>query len=100
MESGDRDYTKAFPIGETPQETGLSYVPKCYELSSSDKPSLTPEIADVEVIDLAGLDDPVQHPAIVKKIGNACRESGFFQHYAHPLNEWIQQWPNNPSDYR
>ncbi|XP_076952537.1 flavanone 3-dioxygenase 3-like [Bidens hawaiensis] len=24
----------------------------------------------------------------------------FLKHYAHPLNEWIQQWPNNPPDYR
>ncbi|KAK9049798.1 hypothetical protein SSX86_031233 [Deinandra increscens subsp. villosa] len=162
MENENRHDTKPFPIGETPQETGLPYVPKCYEISSSDAPSLTPEIADVVVVDIAGLNDPVRRPMIVESIGNACRESGFFQlinhgipqkvldealeasfqffnlpmtekekymsndvhkpvrygtsikdgldkvqfwrvflkHYAHPLNGWIQQWPNNPSDYR
>nr|XP_043614257.1 flavanone 3-dioxygenase 3-like [Erigeron canadensis] len=24
----------------------------------------------------------------------------FLKHYAHPLNDCIQQWPDNPSDYR
>ncbi|GJZ65764.1 flavanone 3-dioxygenase 3 [Tanacetum coccineum] len=24
----------------------------------------------------------------------------FLKHYAHPLNEWIQQWPDKPQDYR
>lgn len=79
MESSDHDGAKSFPIGETPQETGLPYVPKCYEISSSDKPSLTPEIADVVVVDLAGLNDPTRRPIIVKDVGKACRENGFFQ---------------------
>ncbi|KAL8232129.1 hypothetical protein R6Q57_001907 [Mikania cordata] len=162
MEGRDDDETKTFPIGETPQENKFSYVPKCYELSSSDKPGLTTEIADVVVIDVAELNDPVQRPTVVKNIGNACREKGFFlminhgipqkvldealgtafrffdlpmkgksrymsndvykpvrygtslkdgedkvqfwrvflKQYAHPLNEWVQQWPDNPPDYR
>ena len=24
----------------------------------------------------------------------------FLKHYAHPLNEWIQQWPDKPQDYK
>ncbi|XP_076958949.1 flavanone 3-dioxygenase 3-like [Bidens hawaiensis] len=24
----------------------------------------------------------------------------FLKHYAHPLNDWIKQWPDNPPDYR
>ncbi|PWA64784.1 Isopenicillin N synthase [Artemisia annua] len=162
MDSGDSNENKAFPIGETPQERGFSNVPRCYEISSSDRPSLNPKIADVVVVDLSGLNDPNQRPMIVKNIGNVCRESGFFQiinhgipqkvldealgtafeffdlptsekakymsndvhkpvrygtsikdgvdkiqfwrvflkHYAHPLNEWIQQWPDKPQDYR
>ncbi|KAJ9545722.1 hypothetical protein OSB04_025429 [Centaurea solstitialis] len=161
MDIGDHD-KKAFPIGETPQETGFSHVPKCYDISPSDRPSLNPDIANVVVIDLAGLNDPTQRPMIAKNIGNACRDTGFFQiinhgipqkvldealgtafeffdlpkaekarymsndvHkpvrygtsikdgldkiqfwrvflklYAHPLDQWIQQWPDNPSDYR
>ncbi|XP_024969159.1 flavanone 3-dioxygenase 3 [Cynara cardunculus var. scolymus] len=161
MDSGDHD-EKTFSIGETPQETRFSHVPKCYDISPSDRPTLDPEMADVVVIDLAGLNDPDQRPTIVKNIGNACRESGFFQiinhgitqkvldealgtafgffnlpttekvrymsndiHkpvrygtsikdgmdkiqfwrvflklYAHPLNQWIHQWPDNPPDYR
>ncbi|KAI3508383.1 hypothetical protein L1887_23390 [Cichorium endivia] len=161
MESGDHEENKAFPIGETPQETSFSYVPRSYEISPR-KASPNPEIADVVVIDLGGLDDPAKRPTIIKEIGNACRKTGFFQiinhgiaqpvldealetafrffnlptsekarymsndvHkpvrygtsikdgldkiqfwrvflklYAHPLNEWIEQWPSNPPDYR
>ncbi|PWA64785.1 Isopenicillin N synthase [Artemisia annua] len=162
MESGDCDENKAFSIGEPPQENGLSHVPRSYEISSSNRPSLNPEIANVAVVDLVGLNDPDQRPMVVKNIGSACRESGFFQiinhgisqkvldealgtafaffdlpttekekymsndvhkpvrygtsikdevdkiqyrrgflkHYAHPLNEWIQEWPDKPHDYR
>nr|XP_043614348.1 flavanone 3-dioxygenase 3-like [Erigeron canadensis] len=161
MESDD-DANKRYPIGQTPPEKEFSYVPKSYEISTSSRPSLNPEITNVVVIDLAGLNDPDQRPNIVKNIGNVCRESGFFQiinhgisqkvlddalgtafgffnlpttektrymsndvhkpvrygtslkdgvdktqfwriflkHYAHPLNDWIQQWPDKPSDYR
>lgn len=80
MERGDKDDPdKAFPIGETPQERGFSYLPKSYEISSSNRPNLNPEIADVVVIDLAGLNDPDHRPTVVKNIENACHESGFFQ---------------------
>lgn len=24
----------------------------------------------------------------------------FLKHYAHPLADWINTWPNNPSNYR
>ncbi|PKH93916.1 hypothetical protein CRG98_049804 [Punica granatum] len=24
----------------------------------------------------------------------------FLKHYSHPLEDWIQSWPNNPSTYR
>ncbi|PWA33873.1 Isopenicillin N synthase [Artemisia annua] len=162
MERGDCDEKKAFSIGETPQEKGLSHVPRSYEISLSHRPSLNPEIANVAVVDLVGLNDPNQRSMVVKNIGYACRESGVFQiinhgisqkvldealgtafgffdlpttekakymsndvhkpvrygtsikdgddkiqywrmflkHYAHPLNEWIQQWPDKPHDYR
>ena len=79
MESGDCDENKAFSIGETPQEKGFSHVPRSYEISLSNRPSLNPEIANVAVVDLVGLSDPDQRPMVVKNIGNACRESGFFQ---------------------
>ncbi|KAL7585960.1 flavanone 3-dioxygenase 3 [Lactuca sativa] len=162
MEGSNHDNNKTFPIGETPQETSSLNVPKSYEISPANRASLNPEIADVVIIDLAGLDDPLKRPIIVKEIGNACRETGFFQiinhgipqivlndalesafnffnlptnekekymsndvHkpvrygtsikdgedkiqfwrvflklYAHPLSEWIKQWPSNPPDYR
>ena len=79
MESGDDEENKTFPIGETPQETRSSYVPRSYEISPTNRASLNPEIADVVVIDLAELDDPTKRPIIVKDIGNACRDTGFFQ---------------------
>lgn len=79
MESGDGDDNNEFPIGETAQERAFSYVPRSYEISSSNRPSLNPEMADVVVIDLDGLNDPARRPMIVNKIGNVCRDIGFFR---------------------
>ncbi|KAK2988917.1 hypothetical protein RJ640_026185 [Escallonia rubra] len=152
----------SFPMGETAQERGLSHVPECYKIPRSERPSLDPEIANVPVVNLAGLNDPTERSATIKDIKNACCGNGFFQiinhgiaqsvldgalstafgffnlpaeekvklmsndvhkpvrygtslkdgvdkiqfwrvflkHYAHPLKDWVEQWPSNPPDYR
>ncbi|CAI9302524.1 unnamed protein product [Lactuca saligna] len=89
MESSDHDKNKTFPIGETPQETSSLNVPKSYEISPTNRASLNPEIADVVIIDFAGLDDPLKRPMIVKEIGNACRETGFFQIINHGIPQMV-----------
>ncbi|XAR66081.1 Flavanone 3-dioxygenase [Bertholletia excelsa] len=127
----------------------------CYVIPASHRPCLSPETANVPVIDLDGLQwSSSRRPAVVEEIGNACRRYGFFQcvldgafssafeffglsaeekvklmsddvhkpvkygsslkdgvdkiqfwrvflkHYAHPLDEWINYWPDNPPTYR
>ncbi|XP_059625293.1 flavanone 3-dioxygenase 3 [Cornus florida] len=159
---GDKS-SSSFHTSETAQEKGLSYVLKCDKISSSNRPSLYPDIAHVPIIDLAGLGkDPASRSTVVNDIRNTCRSNGFFhiinhgidqstldgalslaskffklpreekmklmsndvkkpvrygtsikdgednaqfwrvflKLYAHPLKNWVELWPNNPTDYR
>lgn len=78
--AGKNESCSSFPIGKTPQEMGMSYVPKCYMLPSSQRPSLNPEVATVPVVDFAGLnDDSKRRSKIIQDIAKACRHNGLFQ---------------------
>ena len=67
-------------MGKTAQERGLSYVPQCYKVPTSHRPSLSPEIANVPVVDLAGLKQgSEQRLHVIEAIRNASRPNGFFQ---------------------
>ncbi|XP_075111271.1 flavanone 3-dioxygenase 3-like isoform X2 [Nicotiana tabacum] len=85
----DNESSSSFPIGETAQEKGLSYVPKCYMMPPSQRPSLKSEFANVPMVDLAGMNDdnPLQRSIIIQDIANACRRNGFF----HVINHGISQ---------
>ncbi|EEF51624.1 flavanone 3-dioxygenase 3 [Ricinus communis] len=82
----DEKDSSSFTIGNTAQERSLSYVPDCYVIPPSNRPSLAPETADVPVIDLAGLrQDAVRRAQVIKQIGDACRDIGFFQIVNHGI---------------
>ncbi|KAK6117896.1 hypothetical protein DH2020_048364 [Rehmannia glutinosa] len=66
-------------MGKTAQERGLSYVPKCYKVQPLDRPKMDPKIANVPLIDLAGMSDPTRRSILIHEIANACRRYGFFQ---------------------
>ncbi|CAL5404804.1 unnamed protein product [Camellia sinensis] len=72
--------SSSFPMGATAQEKGHSYVPECYVIPTTQRPSLNPQTAEVPLIDLAGLKgSSSKRCAIVKEIRNACRRNGSFQ---------------------
>ncbi|XP_047264516.1 flavanone 3-dioxygenase 3-like [Capsicum annuum] len=79
----DDESSCSFPIGEreSAQEKGLSYVPKCYMMPPSQRPSLKSEFANVPVVDLADMHDgnPLKRSMIIHDIAKACRRNGFFQ---------------------
>jgi len=75
-----KDSSSSFTIGNSAQERSWSYVPDCYVIPSSNRPSLTPETANVPVIDFSRLrQDATQRANAIKEIGNACHQVGFFQ---------------------
>lgn len=77
---GDLKSSSSFTIGNTAQETGLSYLPDCYVFPPSHRPSLAPEVANVPIIDFAMLkQNPSQRAQVIRAIGNACRRFGYFQ---------------------
>lgn len=76
---GKNESSSSFPIGKTPQEKGMSHVPKCYMVSSLQRPSLNPEVARVPLVDLFGLNDDSGRSKIIKDIAKACRHNGLFQ---------------------
>ncbi|KAK6145671.1 hypothetical protein DH2020_022491 [Rehmannia glutinosa] len=79
----------SFPMGKTAQERGLSYVPKCYKVQPLDRPKMDPKIANVPLIDLAGMSDPTRRSILIQEIANACRRYGFFQVINHGISEGI-----------
>ncbi|XP_059311014.1 flavanone 3-dioxygenase 3-like [Lycium ferocissimum] len=91
MEAGDNESSSSFPIGETAQEKGLSYVPKCYMMPPSQRPSLKSEFANVPVVDLASMieDKPLERSIIIQDIAKACRRNGFFQVTNHGISQFI-----------
>lgn len=89
MENKKDESSSSFPMGETAQELGFSYMPKCYKVQSPNKPNLHPKIADVPIIDLAGMNDPSRRANLIDEIANACRGSGFFQVSEKPNFSWI-----------
>lgn len=70
-----------FPTGKTAQEKGLSYVPNAYVIPAPHRPSLSPEIAIVPIIDMASLrsNDSVQRSLAMEELRKACISLGFFQ---------------------
>ncbi|XP_021714029.1 flavanone 3-dioxygenase 3-like [Chenopodium quinoa] len=154
---------QCFNTGQSAQEKGPTHVPKCYEVPSSERPSLSSPEAQIPVVDLAGLRmGPTHRLAVIESIGQACKRFGcyhvvnhgidqsildkalgaadeffhlpadeklkfmskdvhkpvrygtslkdgvdkiqfwrvFLKHYANPLNDWVQSWPENPPAYR
>ncbi|KAF5731035.1 oxidoreductase family protein [Tripterygium wilfordii] len=82
--------SSSFKIGETPQERGFSYVPDCYVIPSSHRPSSAPETAFVPTIDWGMLrQDAAQRTSVIKQVGNACRRLGFFQIVNHGISQSI-----------
>ncbi|KAJ8772446.1 hypothetical protein K2173_027623 [Erythroxylum novogranatense] len=80
--------SSSFPIGSSAPERGLSYVPKCYAVQSPDRPSTSPETANVPVIDLGRLRQGTpshKRIEVIKEIGDACRQMGFFQVVNHGI---------------
>ncbi|EYU35161.1 hypothetical protein ABFS82_06G120100 [Erythranthe guttata] len=91
MEKKNADESSSsFPMGETAQELGFTYVPKCYQVQTSDMPSAHPiNVANVPLIDLSGMNDPSRRSILVDEIAKACRHSGFFQVINHGIPEGI-----------
>lgn len=79
MGGNDGQDSRSFPMGETAQEMGFDYVPECYKIPTSSRPSLNPETAILPIIDMNGIDNPVRRNMIVNDISNACKTNGFFQ---------------------
>ncbi|KAH9610145.1 hypothetical protein KSS87_003457 [Heliosperma pusillum] len=76
--------------GQSAQERGLSHVPDCYEVPVSQRPTLDSPIANVPVIDVAGLRmGPAQRSTVINSIGKACRRFGFFQVVNHGIEQSI-----------
>ncbi|XP_065872914.1 flavanone 3-dioxygenase 3 [Euphorbia lathyris] len=89
---GDEGSSSKFTIGNTAQERSLSYVPDCYKIPSSGRPSLVHEIANVPGIDLGGLrKGAVQRAKVVRDIANVCRHIGFFQIMNHGISESVME---------
>ncbi|PIM97752.1 Iron/ascorbate family oxidoreductase [Handroanthus impetiginosus] len=85
---GKRDESScSFPMGQTAQERGLSFVPECYKVEHLDRSKMDSETVDVPIIDLSGLGDPTQKSILVQEIGNACRCNGFFQVINHGISQ-------------
>ena len=78
----ESESSTSFPTGETAQERGLPYVPKCYVTPTSYRPRSSPaRIAnDLPLIDLAGLRQGSEpRSLIIESIRDACLRFGFFQ---------------------
>ncbi|GFZ15147.1 similar to RAS 5 [Actinidia rufa] len=89
MEDGEES-SNSCPMGETAQDMGLGYVPKCYMIPTSHRPSLNPENANVALINLTGLQgSSLKRSMIVKDIGDACRRNGFFQVINHGIDQSV-----------
>ncbi|PON60012.1 Isopenicillin N synthase-like [Parasponia andersonii] len=88
--------SSSFTIGKSAQERGLSYVPECYKKPTSHGPISLPEIANVPVVDLAGLKQvseqrslvieairmkqvSEQPSLVIEAVRKASRRNGFFQ---------------------
>ncbi|KAK9293036.1 hypothetical protein L1049_021020 [Liquidambar formosana] len=85
---GDEGSSSNYSIGRSAQERGLPHVPECYTIPPSHRASLNPDVADVLVVDLAGLQqDPPQRSIVIDNIGNACRRFGFFQITNHGISQ-------------
>ncbi|KAK9291785.1 hypothetical protein L1049_019735 [Liquidambar formosana] len=77
-----------YSIGQSAQERGLPLVPECYTIPPSHRASLNPDVADVPVVDLAGLrQDPAQRSVVIDNVGNACRRFGLFQITNHGISQ-------------
>lgn len=87
---GSSQSSYEYRIGESAQERGLPYVPDCYHISPEQRPALSSshvQMANVPLFDLGGLrGTPEQRAALIKDIGNACRQKGFFQVIKHESN--------------
>ncbi|KAI3471023.1 hypothetical protein Pfo_027686 [Paulownia fortunei] len=79
----------SFPMGETAQERGLSYVPKCYKVQPLDRSGMDSKIADVPLINLAGMADPTRRSIVIEEIAIACGRNGFFQVINHGISQPI-----------
>ncbi|KAK9292516.1 hypothetical protein L1049_020489 [Liquidambar formosana] len=87
---GDEGSSSNYSIGQSVQERGLPRVPECYTIPPSHRASLNPDVADVPVVDLAGLQqDPAQRSIVIDNIGNACRRFGFFQITNHGISQAV-----------
>ncbi|KAA0044683.1 protein DOWNY MILDEW RESISTANCE 6 [Cucumis melo var. makuwa] len=82
-----------FPTGKTAQEKGLSYVPNAYVIPAPHRPSLSPEIAIVPIIDMASLrsNDSVQRSLAMEELRKACISLGFFQIINHGITETVME---------
>ena len=92
--------TERYTTEQSAQERGLSTVPLCYELPTSQRPTLKSPIAHVPVIDITGLRmGPAQRSSIIHSIGQACRRLGFF-HVSVSPSQFIPFCVESISTYR
>ncbi|KAI8007468.1 Flavanone 3-dioxygenase 3 [Camellia lanceoleosa] len=116
-------------MGETAQEKGHSHVPECYVIPTRQRPSLNPQTAEIinhgidqtvlvgapsSALGFFGLpakekvkfiSNDVNRPV---RYGTSLKDGAdkiqfwrvFLKHYAHPLEDFVKSWPQNPPYYR
>ncbi|KAI3911902.1 hypothetical protein MKW92_039638 [Papaver armeniacum] len=91
QKSSDHGHNDEFSIGKSAQERGLPYVPDCYVIPPSQRPDENTRTSkDVPVIDISGLHStPHDRSLVVKDIGVACRQKGFFQIINHGISQSV-----------
>ncbi|KAH7537778.1 hypothetical protein FEM48_Zijuj03G0129400 [Ziziphus jujuba var. spinosa] len=90
--------SSAFSMGKSAQEKGLPYVPECYKIPASQRPSLSPMTAeDIPVVDLAGLKQgPIERATVIERMGNAYDAlSMAFEFFKLPESEKMKYMSND-----
>ncbi|XP_008375814.3 LOW QUALITY PROTEIN: flavanone 3-dioxygenase 3 [Malus domestica] len=86
----DEKSSSSFSMGKSAQERGLPYVPECYVIPTSHRPSDSMDVATVPTIDFGRLKQgPDERKLVIEEIRTACRQLGFFQIVNHGICQTV-----------
>ncbi|CAI9770361.1 unnamed protein product [Fraxinus pennsylvanica] len=82
MGNSDSSFTNAMELAQM----GISSIPNCYILPPEHRPNISQNLpsstADLPVIDLSMLENPILRELLIEQVSFACKEFGFFQVYS------------------